>query len=67
MAFDPGKYDDLTTEVRQKAKAAGILLIVFEGTKGSGFSAQVSPVMTLALPAILRQIADEIDAKGPAA
>ncbi len=67
MAFGPGKYDDLTTEVRLKAKAEGVLMLVFNGTLGSGFSAQLSPEMTLLLPEILRDVADQIDAKGPAA
>jgi len=64
MAFGPGKYDDLTTEVRDKARADGVLLLVINGVKGSGFSAQLSPHLTLALPEILRDIANQIDQKG---
>lgn len=64
MAFGPGKYDDLATEVRTKAKADGVLLLIVDGTKGSGFSAQLPPLLTAKLPAILRSIADQIDASG---
>ncbi len=35
MAFGPGKYDDLCTEVREKAKAKGVLVIIIDGDKGS--------------------------------
>jgi hypothetical protein len=66
MAFGPGKYDDLATEVRAKAKAEGVVVIVINGHLGGGFSAQLSPLMTLQLPQILRDIANQIDAKGPA-
>jgi hypothetical protein len=38
MAEGPGKYDDLTTLVRERAKAHAVVVIVVEGTKGSGFS-----------------------------
>jgi len=64
MAFGPGKYDDLLTEIRERAKAEGALLFVVNGVQGSGFSAQLSPLLTLQLPEILRDIADQIDQKG---
>lgn len=66
MAFGPGKYDDLATEARTKAKAEGVVLIIINGHLGGGFSAQLSPMMTLSLPDILRDIAKQIDTKGPA-
>jgi len=65
MAFGPGKYDDLATEVRAKAKAEGVVVIVFNGALGGGFSAQLTPALTLALPDILRDVANQIDQKGP--
>jgi hypothetical protein len=65
MAFGPGKYDDELTDVRAKTRAAGALLLIFDGTKGSGFSAQLSLELTLKLPAILRDVARQIEAKGP--
>jgi hypothetical protein len=66
VAFGPGKYDDLASHVRGVAEADGVLLLVINGTRGSGFSAQLSPLDTLRLPEILRDIADQIDQKGPA-
>ena len=66
MAFGPGKYDDLATEVRAKAKAEGVVVIVVNGTKGNGFSAQLSPALTLTLPQMLRIMADQMEEFGPA-
>ncbi len=40
MAEGAGKYDDLATEVRDKAEARGVLVAVIHGTKGSVFSVQ---------------------------
>jgi hypothetical protein len=62
----PGKYDDLCTLVREKAKAAGVLLIVLEGDKGSGFSCQTDLERTLLLPDLLEYVADKIRKEGPA-
>ena len=60
MALGPGKYDDLCTEVREKAKARGAILIVFSGDKGSGFSCQADVDITLVLPEILENLAKQI-------
>jgi hypothetical protein len=65
MALGPGKYDDLASDVRTKAQARGVLLLVVDGTRGSGFSAQLSLPLTLRLPQILRDIADQIEERGP--
>lgn len=67
MAFGPGKYNDVCTEVRIKTGAAGVLVLIFDGHKGSGFSAQLPLELQLTLPTILRSVADQIDQKGPAA
>lgn len=61
MAIGPGKYDDILTEARRKAGARGAVLIVFEGGKGLGFSVQASPLDTLRLPDVLRNIASTIE------
>jgi hypothetical protein len=61
----PGKYDDLATEVRTKAQAEGVIVLVINGTKGSGFSAHLSLELTLTLPTILRDMARQIDESGP--
>lgn len=60
----PGKYDDLCTDARKAAQAAGgVVLIVLGGHRGDGFSAQLpTPNDLIRLPAILRRVADEIEA-----
>lgn len=41
MAFGPGKYDDVTTYVRQQTEAKdGVIVIVLGGNKGAGTSVQ---------------------------
>ena len=62
MPIGPGKYDELATTVREQAHASGVLVIIFDGTEGSGFSAQLPPGdAVFAVPAILRAVADSID------
>jgi hypothetical protein len=65
MAIGPGKYDDLATMVREKAKARGVIVIILGGEKGSGFSCQADLASTLALPDMLEKIAAEIRESGP--
>jgi hypothetical protein len=67
MPAGPGKYDDLATWVRKKAQARAIVVIVVEGANGSGFSVQTQPGLILDLPALLRRVADDIDAAMPRA
>lgn len=62
MALGPGKYDDLTTEVREKAHADGVILIVIGGDMDVGFSIQADLRTTLTLPAMLRDIATQMEA-----
>lgn len=64
MALGPGKYDQELTDLRTRCKAAGALLIVIDGDRGSGFSAQLTPQLTLALPAVLRDLAEQIESSG---
>jgi hypothetical protein len=61
MAVGQGKYDDLTTLVREGANAEGVIVIVIGGSKGSGFSVQATFEVTAKLPALLRKIADDIE------
>ena len=56
-----GKYDSETTRVRQATGAAGVLLIVFGGQHGNGFSAQLPGDLLSTVPEILRRVADEIE------
>lgn len=57
----PGKYDDLATQVREQAKANAVILVVFHGIHGSGFSAQLPPGTTEYIPGLLREMADQIE------
>lgn len=61
MALGAGKYDDLLTEARQVAEADGGVLLIIDGNKGSGFSAQLSFNQTVAIPKMLRAMADQIE------
>ena len=55
-------YDDLATLVRQRADAAGVMVIVIEGRHGSGFSVQANEEITpKAISKLLRQLADEVE------
>jgi hypothetical protein len=58
----PGKYDDLCTLLRAKAEATAAIVVIIGGNKGQGFSCQAPLEVTLALPKLLRAIADEIEA-----
>jgi hypothetical protein len=57
-----GKYDDEATLVRERTKAAGVIVIVLGGDKGQGFACQLDAAATLAVPTMLRVVADQIEA-----
>ena len=57
---NPGKYDNLCTEARLKAKAHSAVLIILGGDKGFGFSVQMPEKAIAGLPAILEHMAAEI-------
>ena len=65
MPAGPGKYDDLATLVRKRTGAAGVVLLVINGSKGSGFSVQATPVLTVELPRLMRAMANEIELSAP--
>jgi hypothetical protein len=57
----PGKYDEIATKAREDAMAEGVVLMVFNGLRGSGFSVQASdPLIVLQLPEILERVAADI-------
>jgi hypothetical protein len=60
---DFGKYDAEATWVRRRTKAVGVVLVVIDGDRGHGLSAQATSDLTLHLPSILRKVADEIEAE----
>lgn len=57
----PVKYDAVTTALRETTGALGVITIVIEGNQGSGFSVQAPASVTLALPALLRHVADGVE------
>jgi hypothetical protein len=61
MPLGPGTYDDITTDVRERV-GGEVALLVINGAKGSGFSVQATLATTVALPAMLRSMADQIEA-----
>jgi len=61
MANGPGRYDDLCTEIREKAEAEGVILLIFNGKHGQGFCCQLPMPHTLMVPHLLREVADQIE------
>lgn len=57
-----GKYEAETADVLEKCEAAGVILLVFEGKHGTGFSVAAPPQVCMNLPRILRSVADSIEA-----
>jgi len=65
MTIGPGKYDDLCTIVREKAKAKGAIVIVIGGDRGGGFSCQFDDlVMMEMVPELLEGVAQQIRKDG---
>jgi len=64
MAYGPGKYDAVCTEVRERTGASGVIVLIIDGDKGSGFSCQASPEVTANLPAMLESMAKQIRESG---
>lgn len=62
MSIGPGKYDDAMTLARKQCGSSAAALIVLKGESGPGFSCQADLETTLRLPAILRKVADDIEA-----
>lgn len=57
----PGIYDAIATKARTEAQAEGVLLVVFGGKDGAGFSAQLPPHILITIPEILRDVARQIE------
>jgi hypothetical protein len=64
MAIGPGRYDPEVTELRARLKADGVVLLVFGGERGQGFSAQLTFPLMAMMPQMLREMADEIERSG---
>ena len=52
-----GVYDDLTTVIRDKTQAEGVVLMIFGGNRGSGFSVQAPAEIMAKLPELLEAAA----------
>lgn len=57
----PGKYDDALTLALEQCNGLEGILIVTNGPKGPGFSAQLTLEGSTRIPSILRQLADKIE------
>lgn len=62
MPRGPGKYDDECTSIRLATQAQGIVLVVFDGHLGTGFSVQAPLAIQHRLPEILEGVAKGIRA-----
>ena len=62
MTIGPGVYDDEATQARERTHAKAVVLIVAKGDRGSGFACQATEDVILDLPAVLRSLADQIEA-----
>jgi hypothetical protein len=58
----PGKYDNECTNARKETEAEGAILLIFGGRLGDGFSAQIPGMLITRVPAMLRGMADQIEA-----
>lgn len=60
-----GHYDEECEKLLNETEAAGVIVIVLAGNKGTGFSlSAIDPQVVLDLPSILRTVADKIEKKG---
>lgn len=57
----PGRYADQCTAARAGCQAKGIVLLVYEGTRGPGFEVQGPLEMIRQLPEVLRDLAEHIE------
>jgi len=62
MTVGKGKYDDALTQAREACGAYSALLIVLDGKQGPGFACQTRVTQLESLPAILRTVADQMEA-----
>lgn len=60
MSAGGGKYEAECTAARESAKAVGAILIILGGRAGAGFEAQVPPGILPVVPAMLRDMADQM-------
>lgn len=71
MPIGPGKYDDITTYVREQTQAGVVMVLVVGGIKGDGFAVQVAgqhaegaAAVAKLLARALRDVAEQIEKDG---
>lgn len=62
MTVGAGKYDEACSVARESTKAMGVILIVFGGEHGSGFSVQAPAAVMELIPEVLEETAKQIRA-----
>jgi hypothetical protein len=63
MAAGPGKYDHFAVMIQEATHANGVIVWVDSSANGgTGFAVSATLEVTLAIPSILRQTADQIEA-----
>ena len=63
MSAGPGRYDEEATALRVATDARGVVLLVVDGMRGTGFSVQMHSLEDVKrLPGALRDLASQIDA-----
>jgi hypothetical protein len=61
MPIGRGKYDEQCTKIREETHAEGVFLAVFSGDQGMGFSVQAPFELLISMPAILRDVANQVE------
>ncbi len=62
MAMGPGRYGDLAEKVRAEVGPnAGVILLIIDGNRGSGFENILTFPQMLQIPRVLRIMADAIE------
>ena len=56
----PGKYDHIATMAIEAAQATGVVVIVFNGDRGNGFSVQADAATLAAMPDILQSVVNQL-------
>jgi len=56
-----GLYGDVASVVLMETQADGVIMIILNGRRGSGFSVAIAEELILDVPEALRRLADDID------
>jgi hypothetical protein len=64
MAAGPGKYEAACSAARRQTGGRAVVVLVFDGDEGSGFSVEADgDVNVNGLPDLLRLMADDLEAE----